>query len=98
MVWDERKPPPIKVSLYWKGGRRMSKEEYKEQFKQMLLYNTVTDASITLEKILSSLEQDIQNSEKQTKEAAIVQLHKAYQEVLYELVGESKTEEAEIKL
>ena len=71
----------------------MSKEEYKEQFKQVLLYNTVTDASITLENILSSLEQDIQISETQTKEANLIQLHKAYQEVLYELVGESKTEE-----
>ena len=71
----------------------MSQEEYKDQFKQRLLYNTVTDASITLDNILSSFEQDIQNSEKQTKEANLIQLHKAYQEVLYELVGESKTEE-----
>ncbi len=72
----------------------MIKEDYKEQLKQELLLNTVTTTTVTLKEIYYSLRMDIQNSisTEEEKEMSMFQLNKAFQEVLYELVGEIKIE------
>ena len=73
---------------------KMIKEDYKEQLKQELLLNTVTTTTVTLKEIYYSLRMDIQNSisTEEEKEMSMFQLNKAFQEVLYELVGEIKIE------
>jgi len=72
--------------------RYMSKEEYIDLFKQALLCNNVADTSVSLEEIFNSLIIELEDLENEQTAETLLQLQKAYQEVLYELVGDSKVE------